>query len=202
MFGWFSKKRVEQLEEKTHQGFTAVKKDIESTSKWIKHLDNQDKQLFDLIYSFKQDLSNIKDELESLKEGLDLVSDNEINRQPFKKLPVLSKQTTVEDVQKVVQTSVQTDNFYNILKRLSGNERLLIYTILNNEMKLSHEDLAMLLGKEKSTIRGQINSIKQKSEGLIEEHMEKNGKKRVSILPEIREKLLKYGKVRVKEGKK
>jgi hypothetical protein len=43
------------------------------------------------------------------------------------------------------------------------------------EMKLSYEDLALMLGKEKSTIRGQINTIKQKSEGLIEEITEKNG---------------------------
>ena len=69
-------------------------------------------------------------------------------------------------------------------------------TIMNNEMKLSYEDLAMLLGKERSTIRGQINAIKQKSEGLIEEIVEKNGKKRVFVPGEIKEKLAKYAKVR------
>ena len=59
-----------------------------------------------------------------------------------------------------------------------------------------------MLGKERSTIRGQINSIKQKSENLIEEVIEKNGKKRVFIPEEMREKLLKKSKVRVKIGKK
>ena len=58
--------------------------------------------------------------------------------------------------------------------------------------------MALLLGKERSTIRGQINSIKQKSEGLIEEITEKNGKKRVFVPSEIKEKLAKYAKVRVK----
>jgi len=59
-----------------------------------------------------------------------------------------------------------------------------------------------MLGKERSTIRGQINTIKQRSEGLIEEEIEKNGKKRVFIPEEIKEKLLKKTKVRVDSGKK
>ncbi len=42
-------------------------------------------------------------------------------------------------------------------------------------MRLSYEDLASLLGKEKSTIRSQINMIKQKEERIIEETVEKNG---------------------------
>jgi len=69
-------------------------------------------------------------------------------------------------------------------------------------MKLSYEDLALLLGKERSTIRGQVNTIKQKSEGLIEEMTEKNGKKRVYIPDVIKEKLSKYAKVRVKKKSK
>jgi len=56
----------------------------------------------------------------------------------------------------------------------------------------------MLLGKERATIRGQVNGIKQKVPGIIEEIIEKNGKKRVFVIPEVREKLSKYAKVRVK----
>ena len=67
-------------------------------------------------------------------------------------------------------------------------------------MKLSYEDLALLLGKERSTIRGQINSIKQKSEGLIKEFSEKNGKKRIYIEEEIKAKMQKYARART--GKK
>jgi hypothetical protein len=69
-------------------------------------------------------------------------------------------------------------------------------------MRLGYDDLSTILGKEKSTIRGQINTIKSKSEGLIEESIEKNGKKRVYVRPEMREKLAKYAKVRVKKKKK
>ncbi len=202
MFGWFRKNKVEELSEKTQEAFSSVKKDIDSVSKWIKHLDAHDKQLFDIIYGFKQDLSSLTEEVESLREALAFAVENQKSKQAFKKLPVLSKQTSVEDVQEVVQTVVQTDNFYEIIKSLSGNERLVVFTLLNNEMKLSYEDLALLLGKDKSTIRGQINAIKQKSEGLIEELTEKNGKKRVYLNEKIKEKLQKYGKVRVGSKKK
>jgi len=200
MFGWFKNKQVKELEEKTKTGFSDVKKDIESAGKWIKHLDKQDKRLFDIIFSLKQEISSIKDELGALREGIDLSIEETKNKQLFKKLPVLDKQTAVGGVEVAVQTAVQTDNFYGILKNLSANERLVIFTLINSEMKLSYEDLAMLLGKERSTIRGQINSIKQKSVGLIEEISEKNGKKRVFIPEEIKKKFQKYAKVRV--GKK
>src|SRR3989344_3312655 len=166
MFEWLFGDKYKKLESKTEQGFNSVKKDIDSVGKWIKHLDDKNKQV-------------------------------------FKKLPVLDKQTGVQGVQKSVQTAVQTGNFYDILKGLSPNEKLLTFTLMNSgDMKLSYEDLALLLGKERSTIRGQINAIKQKSEGLIQEISEKNGKKRVYITEEIREKLAKYAKVRVGKGKK
>ena len=202
MFGWFSKKGIKELEVKTSEGFSAVKKDTNSIGKWIKHLDRRDKQLFDMVAALKQDLSSVLDEVGSLREGLDLVADEDKNKQVFKKLPVLHKQTSVEDVQEAVQTAVQTDNFHGILKSFSGNERLLVFTLLNSEMKLSYEDLALLLGKERSTIRGQINSIKQKSEGLLGELSEKNGKKRIFIREEIKAKMQKYARVRTGKGVK
>ena len=202
---WFGiKKRVNELEERTKKSFSDVKGDMDKIGKWIKHLDMKDKQLFDILNSLKEDLSSLREEVESLHEGLDLVSDEVSNRQGFKKLPVLGKQTGVEGVQKAVQTAVQTANFYDNFKGLSGNERLVIQALMNTDMKLSYEDLALLLGKERSTIRGQINSIKQKSRELelIKEITEKNGKKRVFVPEEIKEKIGKYAKVRVKNREK
>ena len=201
MFGWLFKNRVKELEEKTQDGFSAVKKDMESAGKWIKHLNQQDKQLFVVISELKEELSTIRDDVDGLREGLEILSEGQKNKQVFKKLPVLDKQTGVLGVQEAVQTAVQTGNFYEILKGLSGNERLLVLTLARSDMKLSYEDLALLLGKERSTVRGQINAIKQKSGGLIEEISEKNGKKRVFVPQEIREKLEKYAKVRVKKKK-
>jgi len=194
MLWWFSKKSGEELAEKTEKGFSAVKKDIDSVGKWIKHLDSRDKQLFDIISTLKEDLSSLKDEIESLQEGLEIAIEQPKNKQVFKKLPVLDKQTTVEAVQKAVQTGVQTGSFYENLKGLTSNERLLVFTLMNNDMKLSYEDL----GKDKSTVRGQINAIKQKREELIEEVIEKNGKKRVFVPDHLKEKLAKYAKVRGK----
>jgi len=67
---------------------------------------------------------------------------------------------------------------------------------LNSDLKLSYEDLAAMLGKRKSTIRGQVNSIRQKSEGLIEEIVGENNKKRVFIPEKNKEILLKTRKVK------
>lgn len=205
MFNWFKKKDYKILEKKTQEGFNAVKRDIDSMVKWIKHLDGQDKQVFDMLKFLKDDLSTLQDEVESLKEGLEEINDAQENKQVFKKLPVLGKQTAALDVQEAVQTAVQSGNFYDIFKKLSSNERALMLALMNTDMKLSYEDLALLMGKEKSTIRGQINSIKQKSEGLIEEIVEKSGKKRVFVPEEIKAIMQKYAKVRVsgkKAGKK
>jgi hypothetical protein len=74
--------------------------------------------------------------------------------------------------------------------------------LLNTDMNLSYNDLASMLGKEGSTIRGQVNSIKQKSEGLIEESIEINGKKRMYIPENIKEKILRKEKVKVGMPKK
>ncbi len=196
MFGWFLRKRVKFLEDETKKSFSVVKKDIGDVGKWIKHLDNQNKQLFKTIEELKDDLSTVRDDFFELKgdsfEGVKKTK----TKQVFKKLPVLDKQTAVESVQKSVQTAVQTGNFYDNLRGLSANERLLVMTLANNEMKLSYEDLALLLGKERSTIRGQINSIKQKSEGLIEEMIENSGKKRIFVPDFVKNNLAKYGKIR------
>ena len=202
MFNFFRKKHDAKFEKEIKESFSDVKKDMKSVGKWIKHLDEKDKQLFDMFYSLRNDISMISDEIESLKEALDFMNKTAEDKQLFEKMPVLNKQTAVEDVQIPVQTTVQTDNFYNFIRNLSGNERMIIFALLNNEMKLSYEDIALLLGKDKSTIRGQINSIKQKSEGLVEEIVEKTGKKRVYIPEEIKEKLAKYAKVRVRKEKK
>lgn len=202
MFEWLFGKRDKNFEKKTQESFSAVKKDMDTVGKWIKHLNTQDKQLFDVVSELKQEISSLRDEIEGLREGVGMAVEEQKNEQVFKKLPVLQKQSADDAVQEAVGTGVQAGNFYNILKSLSSNERLLIFTLLNSDMKLSYEDLALLVGKEKVTVRGQINAIKQKSEGLIEEFVEKNGKKRVYIPEEVRVKLQKYVKVRVKKEKK
>lgn len=202
MFWLFGKKGVKLLEEETKNSFQQVKNDIEGVGKWIKHLDSKDSQVFEILGEIKRELATINEEVEGVKEAISLVNLSVENKQLFKKTAVLSKQTDVYSVQEPVQTAVQTGNFYDILQGLSSNERLIVLTLMNSDLKLSYEDVARLLGKERSTIRGQINAIKRKSEGLIQEIIEVNGKKRVYVSEEIKEKLEKYAKVRVKKVRK
>lgn len=204
MFEWLFGNKTRMLEEETKKGFSAVKDDIDKIGKWIKHLDNGDEQLFEMVSLLKGELSTMKRDISELRELIEQGVEIKGHKQLFKKLPVVGKQVVVVGVQEGVQTAVQTGNFYGILRSLTSNERLIVFTLLNseNEMKLSYEDLALVLGKERATIRGQINAIKQKCEGLIEEITEKNGKKRVYIAKGVREKLLRYAKVRVRGSKK
>ncbi len=197
-----SKKGIEEVRKETKTSFESVKKDILSVGEWIKHLDSEKKVHKQDIETLKEDLSSLKNDVEELKEIISSLSvlniNNRLNR-PFKtNNQMLNKQTTVLPVQTDVQTDVQTPNLNNF----SITERAILFVLLNTDMKLSYEDLAAMLNKEKSTIRGQINTIKSKSESLIEEIVEKNGKKRVYIPEEIKEKLLKKQKVRVKDTKK
>lgn len=203
MFGLFGhKKRVKKLEEETRKSFSEVKKDFEGVGKWLKHLDNKDKQLFEVLNELKIEIASVNDELEGVKEAISFINLEEENKQLFKKKAVYDKQGAVYVVQEAVQTPVQTGNFHEILQNLSSNERLIVLTLLNTEMKLSYEDIARLLGKERATIRGQINTIRQKSEGIIRELTEPSGKKRLFVSEEVRNKLQKYAKVRATKTKK
>ncbi len=194
MFNWFSrKKEADEIRKETKKGFEAVKDDINSISEWIKHLDSEkNKQQEDLI-EIKELLSTMQEEIDGMKNIVSIIGDVNSNRVFKTPTRAVQKQTAVY----AVQTGVQTPN----LDQFSTTERAILWILLNSDMKLSYDDLAAILGKERSTIRGQINRIKQKSE-IIEEQIEQNGKKRVFIPEEIREKMLKKSKVRVKSDKK
>jgi len=200
LFG--NKKRdVQRVREDTLKGFELVKSDINNANIWIKHLHQQNSKHEDRLMEIDAKLSSIETELEGLKNVFAL-ADQRVFKQLFKTAsPVSSKQTGVQAVQEGVQTAVQTGVLYNF-SNFSITERAIISILLNSELKLSYDDLAAMLGKNRATMRGQMNSIKQKSEGLVEEIIEKNGKKRVFIPAEIKEKMLKNVKVRVGKDKK
>jgi len=199
MFGLFGrKKEVEEIKESTRKGFEDVKKDINSVSGWIKHLDSEKNLHQSEIETIKGDLSSIKEDIEGIKNALTFIGEMKMTKGVQTANRLFNKQTAVYPVQTGVQTAVQTPN----LEQFSITERAILWILLNTDMKLSYEDLASMLGKEKSTIRGQINTIKQKSEGLIEENIEDNGRKRVFIPENIKERLLKKAKVRVGNRKK
>ncbi len=197
MFGLFSKKaekeEVERLKHAVQTSFNSVKHDLNSVTQWIKHLDSNDSKFKEHIFDLEQELSTVKDELENLKNVIAVLGDRGMFKQ---RQTVFNKQTAVDGVLNTVQTGVQTV----FLGNLTTNERAIIFVLLNSDMKLSYEDLAAMMGKRKSTIRGQINSIRQKSEGLIEEIVGENNKKRVYIPEKTKELLLKAQ--RVKKSKK
>jgi len=193
MFNFFKKKvekeEFEILKQGVQTGFNSVKQDIGGVSKWIKHLNSNENSLKQEISEVYDELATMKEELENLKNMVSIIGNKEVFKQ---RQTVFNKQTGVNSVLNSVQTGVQTV----FLDKLSTTERAIVFVLLNSDMKLSYEDLAAMLGKRKATIRGQINSIKQKSEGLIEEVISENNKKRVFIPEKIREVLLKTQKIR------
>jgi len=195
LFGY--KKKIDKLRVDIYDSFTHVKKDFSKVGEWIKHLDDKHKLHEEEISSIKDQLITIHEDLMELKDFVSFFGP-QISRGMFKQQQTKEvKQPTSSVVQTAVQTAVQTD----ILENLTVMERGIIWALLNSDMKLSYEDLAALLGKDKSTIRGQINGIKQKNEGLLRESREINGKKRLYVPEEIRTMMMKSVKMKVKRQK-
>ena len=202
---WFftqkvKKEELEQLKQAVQTGFNSAKQDAGKLSTWVKHLNKQDEDKKNDIFELNEEVSTLKDEVENLKNMIGIMGEKGNFKQAFKQTPtVFNKQTGVQGVLNTVQTGVQTV----FLDNLSPTERAIVFILLNNEgMKLSYADLAAMMGKSKATIRGQINSIRQKSEGLIEEQISENSQKRLYIPNEIKEVLVKTqktGKKRKKE---
>lgn len=205
MFGWLfrKKKEIDELElvkDATKRSFESVRNDLNNTSHWIKHLKTESEKTDFRLSQVEETLSTIETDLEGLKNSF-AFAENAISKRLFKQpVAVSRKQTAVEGVQIGVQTAVQTGG-RAIFDGLSVMERAIVHALLVDERKLSYDDLAALMSKSRATIRGQVNSIKQKKEGLIEEVIEANGKKRIYIPQEIRENMLKSGKVRVRKTK-
>jgi len=198
MFGFFSKKvekqEFQQLKEAVQTDFNSVKQDMGNVSHWIKHLETSNSKLNEEVQELREILSTINDEVENIKNVVAVVGNREMFKRPS---TVFNKQTVFKGVLNSVQTGVQTV----FLDNLSATERAIVLVLLNSDIKLSYEDLAAMLGKRKATIRGQINSIKQKSEGLVEEVIGENNKKRIFIPEKAKEILLKTRKVRVNTKK-
>jgi len=203
MFGWF-KKRVEkeefdELKQGVQTAFEKIKQDVGNTSAWIKHLDERENGRDDTISDIYEELSTVRSELENVKNIIDILGDSKSFKQ---RQTLFNKQTAVGAVQTPVQTAVQSQFLSHFLDSLSITERAIVWILLNSDLKLSYDDLAAMTGKERATIRGQLNSIKQKSRGLIAEQIEGNNKKRFFVPEKIKGVMLKKVKVRLKRGKK
>jgi len=201
------KDEYEALKEDVRKSFHAVKGDINKAAEWISHLHNKNNHHETKFEVLDSRLSTIEKDLEDIKNFISFFS-TRVNSRVFKQLSKqeqtgVDKQTAVWGVQTPVQTGVQTAIHSGLLGHLSANERLIVWTLLNTDMKLSCEDIATILNKERSTIRGQLNSIKQKSEDTISEIAENNGKKRFFIDDNTKDMLLKSQGLKAKgKGKK
>ncbi len=197
---WFSssKKEVKKLREEIHSSFSNVKKDFNKVGEWIKHIDGKHANHEDDISMLKDQFISIQSDLDEIKEFISFFGEGVSKQLPKQTQTAVYQQQVVEAVQMPVQTAVQTD----VLANLTVMEKIIVRALLSSELKLSYEDLAQLMGKDKSTIRGQVNTIKQKCAGLIEETQERTGKKRLSIPEKMRENILKSVKVRVRENKR
>jgi predicted transcriptional regulator len=195
MFGWFRKKEdTSKLQEEIKRSFDSVKDDFNKVGQWISHFDDNHKGYKNDLDEIKKQIFTIQNEIDDIKDFVSLFGSKISKQQQTSTV----KQHGVFSVQDSVQTAVQS----GILDNLTLMERAIVWALVNSETKLSYEDLAVVLGKDKSTIRGQINAIRQKNEGLIEESREANGKKRVLISDEMKQIILKNAKVRVKSQKK
>lgn len=199
-FLWFGRKKKEQDDEKIARSFESVKQDISKISVWIKHLNSKDKSHEDKIEGIYNEILEIRQDIDDIKRFVSFF-DTRLASKVFRaKSTAVDKHTAVEGVQTPVYTAVQTA----FLRGLTISERVILWILLNSEQKLSCEDIAVLLAKDKSTIRSQINSIKQKNESWMSEFIEKNGKKRYYIEDKMKELLLKKIKAesRAEKGRK
>ena len=195
MFGFFkTKKEVKRIEDEVKKSFDKTRKDFDKIGSWINYFDEKNTNHSQQIESLKEQLSIALEDIEELKEAISLFGGSLSKHGRT----AVYKQTAAVGVQTPVQTAVQT----GILDNLTISERSIVLALLYSDMKLSYEDLAVMLAKDKSTIRGQINSIKQKSESLIQEYTEQNGKKRVYVPEEVAKLISKTVKVRVKKKEK
>ena len=148
------------LKEEVKHSFSAVKQDLKKASEWITHLNTRDKHHENSVEELKERLSSMENEVSEMKTFMAFFS-TKMSKQLFKQQQTADyKQTGVEGVQTPVQTGVQSAFLHN----LSVMERAIVWTLLNTELKLSCEDIASILNKERTTIRGQLNSIKQKKQ--------------------------------------
>jgi len=210
VFGFF-KKRVDteekfsNLHSSLNESFSKIKEDMNSVGEWIKHLD----QTKETHHSKISDLdSRLKAVEEFMFNIIEQYPEKKVSKQSFGREQTAVRLKQTEDLSKQPFEQLSKQEFpiqMDIEERLSSltaMERAVVWSLLNTDLLLSYEDLGRVLGKDQSTVRGQINNIKRKIPGLIEEKSESNGKKRYYINEEKkRDILMKYTRKKAKSIK-
>lgn len=191
MFFWFKKRDLGEIDDKLKGVHKSLEKSFLNVKTDITHLMSR----IDLL---KEDHKLRNHEITKINNRIDeleIIFNEILNRNHDHKLRVFGqpfghKQTAVRlDRQVVVVQTAKNDG--DLTKKLTSVERAIVNIMLNTDMKLSYEDLSVMLGRDKSTIRGQVNGIKQKSECLINDYVERNGKKRFYITERTKNQVLK-----------
>ncbi|MBI2671028.1 hypothetical protein HYX18_03565 [Candidatus Woesearchaeota archaeon] len=193
-------KKFKVLHNNLSASFSNIKKDMENFSKWVMHLEKHRTHHHSKIGDIEKKVYFLEKMLEDIKIGQTFVRLPDVSKhgQTFVRLKqtAVGVQTGVDVVQTPVQTAIQTfkpigtSELKEILRNLTVMERAVLWTLLNTDLKMSYDDLAVLLGKDKSTLRGQITNIKRKSDDLIKEFIENNGKKRFFVDENIKKMMI------------
>ncbi len=195
MFG--QKKRLDQLKKDIEESFENVKNDFSKVGKWIGVFDDKTKKNEIDLKNMTSSFNSLTSELEELKANVSFFGSGN-GHDVFESVQTMPNfQTASNSRRTVVQTAVQT----NDLSKLTVMERAIIFALINSDLKLSYEDLSSMFGKSKSTIRGQINTIKQKIPSIIDEFTEPSGKKRVFISQKMKDFITKSIKIKIKNQK-
>jgi len=168
--------KISEIDNKVDGSFSNVRKDMNDIVKWINHFHGKHEKHNDDLEGIKLRLNSVEKTLEDIWTAVQTaVQTGSASKQP-------------QTDSRLKRTSVQK-NLEN-LRSLTAMERAVAWVLLNTDLKMSYDDLCAVLGKDKSTLRGQINNIKQKNESLIKEYIEKNGKKRFYIDEKTRNEVL------------
>jgi len=203
MFSFFRrKKKHKEIEEKffdlhqsLHNSFSNIKDDMHNIGKWVsnfkeKHDDHHKK--FELLNYRVNNMEEVLEEMRVVWTRVQTaVQTGGLSKQTQTDSRPNSRPTLSKQLSKQGKNSEGEALFVEKLRNLTMMERAVVWALLNTDLKLSYEDLSIALGKDKSTLRGQINNIKTKSEGLVEEYVEKEGKKRFFISEKNKTKILK-----------
>jgi len=193
VFKLFKKKRLEvdkkfsDINDSLKNSFSKIKEDMFSLSS---HVEN--------LHDYKKNHSELIENLDSRIKILENFIEDVLTNQALVQTESLSKQTQTNVRPKRTSVLVQTEVLES-LKRLTPMERSLVWALLNTDLKLSYSDLARILGKDESTVRGQVSNIKRKTDSLVLEKSENNGQKRFYIEERVKNKIMKKYKVKTKK---
>ena len=192
-----SDEKLSYLHSSLNESFSRIKEDMHGVGEWINHLNETKEHHHEKIRDLDIRLRVIEEFMNDLMEQspLEEVSDD-LSKQLSKQEQTAVRLNQTGGLSKRLSkqlskqpNSIQTD-LEESLYSLTTMERTVVWSLLNTDLLLNYEDLSRILGKDKSTVRGQINNIKRKIPWLIEEKSESNGSKRFNINEDKKREIL------------